>query len=301
MDGSVIRFTYPPLPFSLECGHHHYQIGERHVTRYKLGVFVLLVVRKGRLWIGEESQTWELQENDGLILQPDLFHYGAADCIGETDISWIHFSTTGPWQSSSGQDDAGERKLRLLTSQSLVPMSQMDTITLFKQPRLSEPAFQYMDEIAALQKSGPGIALWNQQMLFHQLLHHLNAEVQPGRERPEAKLAEQIEQYLRTNYNQRVTNQTLQQHFNYHPNYLSKCMRRVYGRTPLEYLKELRLDQARKRLIQTDDPITVIAEEVGMQLSSFSIAFTKKEGLSPYHFRSRYTRRETGEDSSDIK
>jgi LacI family transcriptional regulator len=58
------------------------------------------------------------------------------------------------------------------------------------------------------------------------------------------------------------------------------------GRAPGEQLRRVRLEHAKKLLVETDEKVAVIAEASGYQsANSFCIAFTKAEGHSPAAFR----------------
>ncbi len=59
--------------------------------------------------------------------------------------------------------------------------------------------------------------------------------------------------------------------------------------SPMGYVKQLRIEQAKKLLIQTYAPISDISYSVGYENPlNFSTAFRKKEGLSPKKFREKY-------------
>lgn len=101
-------------------------------------------------------------------------------------------------------------------------------------------------------------------------------------------LAEKVELYIRQNYTNKLSNSTLQAELNYHPNYLAKCMLKVYGMTPMDYLFHYRIEQAKKLLVQTEWSVGRIAEEVGFQHGSyFTFCFSNKEGISPLAFRKK--------------
>jgi AraC-like DNA-binding protein len=105
-------------------------------------------------------------------------------------------------------------------------------------------------------------------------------------------LAEKIELFIRQNYTSKITNPVLKAEFNYHPNYLAKCMLKVYGLTPIDYLLQYRIEQAKKLLIQTDWSISRIADEVGFSNPAyFSSVFTNKQGTAPANFRKKEFRK----------
>ncbi|OWR28313.1 hypothetical protein CDO73_18735 [Saccharibacillus sp. O23] len=69
--------------------------------------------------------------------------------------------------------------------------------------------------------------------------------------------------------------------------------RRLTGQAPLDYLNELRLEQARERLVLTDDPLREIARSVGFRDEYyFSRRFRRFMGVPPTEYR-RLARRRT--------
>ena len=64
------------------------------------------------------------------------------------------------------------------------------------------------------------------------------------------------------------------------------CLKEI-GRTPMNHLTHLRIQQAIRLIRETDDKLAVVAREVGFANgNSFSAAFKKCTGHAPSHFRS---------------
>ena len=67
---------------------------------------------------------------------------------------------------------------------------------------------------------------------------------------------------------------------------LKQCFKGVYGTPIYTYMRNYRMDLAAALLVQTDEPITVIAGKVGYtNTSKFSEAFKKVKGKTPLEFR----------------
>ena len=99
----------------------------------------------------------------------------------------------------------------------------------------------------------------------------------------------QIEIYLKQNYKEPITNKSLATQFHVHENYLARCMKVAFDCTPLEYLANYRIEQARLLLLKTDLPLHLISEEIGFsRLSYFSQCFKNKYGVSPANYRKQY-------------
>jgi AraC-like DNA-binding protein len=67
---------------------------------------------------------------------------------------------------------------------------------------------------------------------------------------------------------------------------LGRYFRRYTGRSLIEFLNEVRIDQARRLLVETEEPIGTIALAVGFgNLSHFNRQFRKKTGYAPRDYR----------------
>lgn len=105
------------------------------------------------------------------------------------------------------------------------------------------------------------------------------------------EIAEKTETYIRNHYAEPLSNASLADALHFHYNYLARCMKRVYGLTPMEYLTDYRLEQAKLLLLKTEMPIAAIAERIGFESTAyFSRRFTQQIGISPLRFRKRYSR-----------
>lgn len=70
------------------------------------------------------------------------------------------------------------------------------------------------------------------------------------------------------------------------PYYLIRLFRRVYKRTPHQYLIQVRITRAKELLSHSDLSITEICADVGFEsLGSFSALFRKIVGISPSAYR----------------
>lgn len=73
------------------------------------------------------------------------------------------------------------------------------------------------------------------------------------------------------------------------PHYIQRSFKEQMGMTPLKYLHQIRMDQAKALLKNKDWSITDIALEVGYSNSShFSIKFKESLGVTPTKFRTSF-------------
>jgi AraC-like DNA-binding protein len=292
VDASVIALMSPPIPYFIGCGTEHYRIGDRHINRYHIGHFDLIVVEKGTVYIGEGEKQWELGKDEALILRPDLYHYGFSDCKEEASIHWIHFHTVGVWAEHGSMQEYQQNLDTLKSKHQIygIPGFLTNPISLPKHSKLSEQKRLLVQDLMEIQNEHRSIAAWKQQNVFQQLLEHMDCEQTLETDMPSQVVAEKAMNFIRNHYHIPITNKLLQDELNYHPNYIAKCMRKLTGLTPLEFAAQYRLEKSKTLLLNTEYPIARIAEEVGLGLSAFSISFKKAVGVSPLNYRKRFVR-----------
>ncbi|GIP00269.1 putative HTH-type transcriptional regulator YisR [Paenibacillus lautus] len=269
---SVLSFPSPPLPYFLESGKTHYMPGESHPNRRNLGVFDLILVQCGCLFLGEEDMQWALGPGDSVILLPDAYHYAVQGCQEETSFYWLHFQSAA---SSAANDDSISHNIKL-PRHGPIPYP--------------EQAYQLFDSLHLLATEPRSTAFWREQTLFIELLELLDPSRSDQEQSRVRKIAEQVESYIKMHYREPISNARLSSDLHFHYNYLTRCMKESHGVTPTEYLLQYRLDQAKRLLLTTQWSMARIAEHVGFQYPPyFSRRFSARFGLSPLQFRKQYT------------
>ncbi|MBY0165120.1 helix-turn-helix transcriptional regulator [Cytobacillus firmus] len=269
---SVLSFPSLPLPYFLESGKTHYMPGESHPNRRNLGVFDLILVQRGCLFLGEEDLRWALRAGDMAVLMPDAHHYAVQGCQEETSFYWLHFQSG----ASSTADHASISHNIKLPRQGHIPYP--------------EQAYQLFDTLHLQATEPRSTAFWREQTLFIELLELLDPSRSDQEQSRVRKVAEQVESYIKMHYREPISNARLSSDLHFHYNYLTRCMKASHGVTPTEYLLQYRLDQAKRLLLTTQWSMARIAEHVGFQYPPyFSRRFSARFGLSPLQFRKQYT------------
>jgi AraC family transcriptional regulator, transcriptional activator of pobA len=94
--------------------------------------------------------------------------------------------------------------------------------------------------------------------------------------------------YLREHYYTEITVNEAAKMVNLSPNHFCKVFKKVTSKTLIEYIHLLRINEAEKMLIETDLPVTEIAEKVGFGSTTyFGRVFKKIKNTSPSARRSR--------------
>ena len=92
-----------------------------------------------------------------------------------------------------------------------------------------------------------------------------------------------------------ISLETMAQHFSLSSYYVSRYFGRCAGVPFREYITRLRIDYAKKLLLDTDEPVREIVERVGyLDASTFGKRFKQVEGVTPTEFRARKTQGKEG-------
>ncbi len=92
--------------------------------------------------------------------------------------------------------------------------------------------------------------------------------------------------HINTHYAGPLSNRTLSDVSGYHINHLNRLFLRQTGATVHRYLLNVRIEEAKKLLMNTDLPLSDIAEQTGFNSSAhFSSYFRKTSGTSPSEYR----------------
>ncbi|HCC00178.1 MAG TPA: hypothetical protein DEP42_03000 [Ruminococcaceae bacterium] len=124
---------------------------------------------------------------------------------------------------------------------------------------------------------------------FYQLFGLLEKETLPRYiEKP---WVQQASEYMRAHYTESITVNSVAQHFHLGRSFFSKKFSAYHKISPGKFLKKLKIEEAKRLLIETDYCIAEIALMVGYaDLYSFSKEFKKSFGFPPSHFRLKATK-----------
>ena len=104
-----------------------------------------------------------------------------------------------------------------------------------------------------------------------------------------AGAVEKIIDHIHTHYNEPMSNALFSRLTGYHEYYLNRLFTRHTGSTIHQYILDVRISHARNILLNTDLPLSVIAEKVGFSSNTyFSTYFRQTTGLSPTQFRKKH-------------
>lgn len=95
-----------------------------------------------------------------------------------------------------------------------------------------------------------------------------------------------ILQYIDLNYYEHIDLALLEQKFGISRPYLCRIFKTMTGISPIDYIIRKRIDEAKRRLIETAGSILEISEECGFNsLSNFNSLFKRMTGCTPGNYR----------------
>ncbi|XID90910.1 helix-turn-helix domain-containing protein [Paenibacillaceae bacterium WGS1546] len=98
----------------------------------------------------------------------------------------------------------------------------------------------------------------------------------------------QGKEYIETHYCERITVETVADRVRVDRAHFTRRFHQAFGITPAKYLLELKINEARRLLENSDFNLTVIAQSIGYtDMFTFSKSFKKLAGVSPKEYRNR--------------
>lgn len=123
--------------------------------------------------------------------------------------------------------------------------------------------------------------------LFYQfVVEHFRQLQIEEKQRAAPVLADEIASYIRNHYRTPISMDTLASLFHYSTHYLARLFKRKYGTSPIGYLVQIRMNQAKQLLAETNLPVLDVANRVGYaDMYYFNKMFKKQIGYSPVQFK----------------
>ena len=95
--------------------------------------------------------------------------------------------------------------------------------------------------------------------------------------------------YINNNYKKPITNKSIAALVGYHEYHLNRLFLKRMGTGIHRYIIDMRIDEAKRLLLNSNLPLSQISEQVGFSNNTyFSNCFSKKIGISPSNFRKEF-------------
>ncbi|TNJ65556.1 helix-turn-helix domain-containing protein [Paenibacillus hemerocallicola] len=95
--------------------------------------------------------------------------------------------------------------------------------------------------------------------------------------------------YMENHYARKVYMESVCQTVNMSPYHFSSMFKKTFGIPPVQYLTRIRVDQAKRLLVDREIPVTEIAERSGFcNINYFDKVFKEQSGFTPMEYRKRF-------------
>lgn len=223
--------------------------------------------------IGNKSYT--MCGYDYAILSPSDIHKCAM--LGEDIVNiTIQFDTIG----------FGDKTKRLLKSLQYPVMGRLseDAALFFGNviEKLSEARHQMRDDGAFSQLLNSLLEGW----LIYVIKSNEHLGVDYASYSDENERIFEAVNYIKSNFRENISLSQLADSAGYNESYFSAKFKKIVGVPFKRFLRDLRLKDAYNRIVMTEDPVGVIAEEAGFSdFKNFSRCFLRQYGCSPTELR----------------
>lgn len=242
------------------CGHY-YCTDNYFMKRETYPPLLILFIREGELYVEYQNQSFNAQKGDVILLDCSKPHYYHAR--NGLEFLYMHFD-------GSNSHEICQHILEIKG-----PLIQEDSNILIGRLLYNMVDFYQNEGIESMFQSSMRI--------YHIFEYLLKPPVlQTESETP----IEESIHYIRQNYHEPLNLNKLAEIANLSPYYYAHCFKEETGYSPMEYVTNTRLEQAKIKLIRTQKNVEEIADEVGYSSSSsFINMFVKKVGRSPKQYR----------------
>lgn len=276
--GPAPRLFWAPGPAA-----HPLPRGRRiHVHRYA----EVAIIRQGAMSVWWEGEVTRCPEGSVLLFAPGVRYQPhvstAGEGVGSHSVVWIALHRACAVVHPCALE--GERHL-------------LGEYYSFSDPQLTPLARGIAQELSE-QGAECETALRGYLMTLLVLLSRAPAYPVSSRDTPDLPaspeavegLRERVEAFLLSHYHRPLSLQDVARAMGCSRAHLCRRYRHAAGRTPFDFLREVRLEAA-KRLLRSEVPISRVAQMVGFEDPSyFSRVFSEQVGHSPQAFRSSMSR-----------
>ena len=250
--------------FYLKYVGHFFCNSDYSVKREDYSSFLLMYIKKGKGSIYYENKTYEVKENDVVLINC----YKPHSYTSQTwEISWIHFDGN---MSKEFFDLIYEHNgcVIALKESIIIPKYLGYIIDNFKNNNIHNE---------------PIVSCYIQRMLTELLLISSNSNFE--KLHSSNPIIDAIN-FIETNYKTKITLEALSLKVNLSTFYFSRVFKKETGYSPYEYIIMIRLNEAKKLLKTTSLTIKEIAFSTGFNSeSNFVTCFKNNTKLTPNGFR----------------
>jgi AraC-like DNA-binding protein len=279
-----LELAIPPLPSLVTVGHAMWLPGNCHFER-SFDVYDVIFVKSGAMYMREDREEYVIRGGQLLVLEPGKTHAGSAPCTEETEVYWVHFKHAAALRRLDAKDIPWSAVLPQGRDSDTKPSDQTMYLPKHGDVPFAKllPALNRMVKLNAQLSVEEALQL---QTLFGELLGTLQTEAKARPAPRSSELAKEAVLYLQNHWSEPFHSKSMEDALHFQFDYITRCMKKYSGMTPLQYVHHLRISHAVTMLAQTSLSVQEIAERVGIPNASFfGRLFRERMGITPGQYR----------------
>ncbi len=243
----------------------------------------ILWMQKGELNLRIKEVNYTGKRNDIFYVNPRELHGMQAktqDCL------YFAFVFPMSWLQFAQADEVNEKYIR--------PLAELTAhITTYLSPEANSPAISILQEIYEwYESSEEGVWLGikaNLLRFYHYMYQNHMVSFQEKDNSAHMQLLLDISQYINLHCAEKLSLEKLGGEFHMSPKYFSDYFKKHFSRGFTDYLTAVRIEKAKKLLLETDWNMELIAQQTGFSGSSYFIrAFRKSLHMTPAQYRKSF-------------
>lgn len=252
-----------------------------------LDSYVLIIIVEGNLSIVQDNTSYVLGPNQFLLLHANTLHYGWQESIDYLQYYWMHFqipensfyitdsSSDSYLQSTQANPDKyvlPETGTLKHINRVLLLFSQLLDLSMRRYP-VNDYLLRYFQTALLMELAGEFVISENTDGYVEIF---------------------QIQDWILHHYSQTITVSQIAEIFHYNSAYLSNLYKKTTGTSLKQYINQVRIDIAKKKLISSDSPLKEIAFLCGYADEKYFFkVFKQLENMTPTEYRKAFYKKKS--------
>lgn len=286
LKGSILMADFFGPKYRVENGAFEIQLVSRQgfssmQRSHSHSFYELYYLRKGERVYFINGELYTVKSGDIIVINPHDVHRTTSSSIPEFERILINFTDDFIFQDALSKDlpllpfKHGSRLIRFPVQEQVSTeklILEMMYESKVKQSGYTEYIKSLLTKLLIQIYRQP----YKEPAAFHSPIHERISKVAT---------------YLNVHYQEQLTLEKVAAHFFISPSYLSRTFKKVTGFHFSEYIQAIRMREARRQLVETNEKILSIAENVGYpSIAHFNKTFKKMTDVSPTQFRKQLKR-----------
>lgn len=245
----------------------------------------ILWIQQGKLNLKIGEKTYIGNTGDFFYINPHELHSMQSE---NTDCFYLAFLFPLQWIQFSHIDEAEEQCISPLLAGNAQVISHLPQDVA----KLSKIIFQEIYDLYNSNAAGSWLGIKANLLRFYAYMYQYELIFLKERENSaQTNLLLEITSYIETHCNEKLTLEHLGKTFHMSPKYFSVYFQKHFLKNFTDYLTAVRLEMAKKLLIETDYEIELVAQKSGFSTSSYFIRiFRSCTDTTPLQYRKNFNK-----------